>query len=360
MIGLKVFEKQQMKNSKLNVYRYRDLDQLFTLTFDFVKKYLWQYIKLILICMLPFIAWACIVRLDSFVSDGLNIFKIFNATLSNPIQINSIVNPINLLSIVFFLLTVSILGALVYASLKLYKDGADIKKLKLRLVWNKGQQILGWILFFNVVAYFLFTIYLSIFTLLSTFIYIGYALFIWSYTLAMVNFAILASAKISSLNTVSIVLLVFVLLPLLIFTFRVLLRLVLLILYSVPLKLEKPNLSFTERLSVCNLMVEKAVYRSWLYIHVIGIVVFFVSFVCSIPIYGLLLRIGLFEQPIIVLLLNTFFTSYSYGLAIFLTGFSHIAISLSFYNLYAKMKEEDSINQQKVIIEPISYQLNDN
>lgn len=351
---------QQMKNSKLNIYRNRDLDQLLTLTYEFVKKYLWQYVKLILICMLPFIIWAGIFGNDLFVGEALNIFEIFGTSISKPADIKSIATPLNLLTIALFLLTVSIVGALIYISLKLYKDGADIKNLKLKFLWNKGQKIVVWILFFNVFSFILFALYLSFFTLLSTLIYMGYALFIWGFTLGIFNFVFLASAKIASMSFVSILFLVFILIPLLIFTSRLIIRCVLLVLYSVPLKLEKPNLTFMQRLVLCNQFLDKEVFRSWLYIHIIGIVVFFITFICSIPIYGLLLRIGLFEHPTVVLLLNTFFSSYSYGLAIFLTGFSHIAISLSFYNLYAKMKEEAAQNQQPINIDPITYQLNEN
>jgi len=351
-----------MKKSKLNIYRNRDLDQLLTLTFDFVKKYLWSYVKLILICMLPFLILGSILGNDLFVSEAFNIFEIFSTTISKPIDIKSIVTPLNLLTMAVYLLTVSITGALIYAVFKLYKDGADIKNLKLKLLWNKGQKIVIWILFFNVFSFILFAVYLSFFSLLSTLIYMGYALFIWGFTLAIFNFIFLAAAKIASMSFVSILFLVFILIPLLIFTFRLIIRCVLLVLYSVPLKLEKPNLTFMQRLVLCNQFLDKdkEVLRSWIYIHIIGIVVFFITFICSIPVYGLLLRIGLFEHPIIVLILNTFFMCFSYGLAIFLAGFSHIAISLSFYNLYAKMKEEAAQNQQPVNIDPISYQLSDN
>lgn len=348
------------KSSKLNICRYRDLEELFTLTFEFTKQNIFQYGKLALICALPLMLCLAVLGFDLAISKLLNIFEILHQLKFETISFNFIADPINLLLSTLYILIISVMGALSYAFIKLYKDKTTIKGVKFTEVLSQSKSIFPWVLGFNLVVFLSLSVYIFFLQMLSPFVSISYVLFIWSFTLQILSLVYSISAQIFSWSTLYILFFVIVLLPILYVGFKLLIRFSLLLLYSVPLKLEEPNLNFKQRLVKCYELLEGEAFWSWIYIHLISIAAFFVAYVFSIPIYGFFLKMGLFEHPSIGLALSTFFKCFSYGLVVFLSGFTHLAISFSFYSLYAKIKEDTNAKNKPIISEAISYPIHEN
>jgi len=78
------------------------------------------------------------------------------------------------------------------------------------------------------------------------------------------------------------------------------------------------------------------------------------------PVYGLLQKIGVSESAVIGGISAIFFKCLSYGLLMLLSGLMHLAISISFYSLYAKIKDAASAKHKHLINEPINYPIHEN
>jgi len=349
-----------MGNKKLDLFRHRDFEELLTITYEFIKQNIFQYAKFAFIAAVPFIILSSIFGFDLLISKQLNIFELFNQLKLETSTFNPVDGPVNLFAIILYLIIVSVMGALSYAYVKLYKDGVPVKKMKLADIWKEGNPLILWLLLFNGIVFFLLAAHMYFLGFLNVLITISYTLFVWGFTLLMLSFTFLISSNIISWGSVYILIFVFILVPVFIFSFWLFIRCILLVLYSVPLKLEEPHLNFTHRLVKCYQLIEGEALKSWVFIHTVSLALFFITYVSSMPIYGLIQKIVLSQQVFIGGISEIFFKCLSYGLVVLLSGLMHLAISISFYSLYAKIKDAATAKHKHLINEPISYPIHEN
>jgi len=320
-------------------------------------KYIFQFGKFAIILSLPFITCLSILGFDLSIAKLLNIFELLNQLKFETVSFSPIVETANLLATILYVILISVIGSIIYVYIKKYKDGINVKQIKFKNVLAKSKEIFVWVLLFNLITFLTLSIYVFFWGMLSPFVSIGYVLFIWGFTLQILSLVYLISSQIISWGTFYIFLFVVILMPLLFLGFKLFMRFSLLLLYSIPLKLELPNLSFTERLVKCYQLLEGKSFSALMFIHIVSIALFFVAYIFSIPIYGLFLKVGLFEQ---FLVLDIFFKCFSYSLVMFISGITHLAISLSFYSLYAKLTGEVIPKQKPFINNPLSYPIHEN
>ncbi len=348
-----------MSNKKLDIFRHRDFEELLTITYEFLKQHVFSLAKFASILVLPFIALSAIFQFDLLINKQLNIFEILNELKLDTAAFNPIEGATNLFFIVLYLVTLSVMGTLVYAYIITYKNGASTKKIKLTALWNEGKSIVLWLLLFNGIVFFLLSVHMYFLGYLNVLTTISYTMFIWGFTMLLLSFSFIVSSNIIAWGSFYVLLFVFVVVPVFVLSFWLFIRCILLLLYSVPLKLEEPNLSFTQRLVKCYQLFEGEALKSWVFIHALSFALFFITYVASMPVYGLLQKIGITEHATISSITTIVFKCFSYGLVVLLSGLMHLAISISFYSLYAKIAES-SKRKSHLSNGPLGYKIYEN
>jgi len=202
-----------MGNKKIDLFRHRDFEELLTITYEFIKQNIFQYAKFAFIAAVPFIILSAIFGFDLLISKQLNIFELFNQLKLETAAFNPVEDTVNLFTIFLYLIIVSVIGALSYAYVKLYKDGSAVKKTKFTNIWNEGKSVILWLLLFNGIVFFLLSVHMYFLGFLNILITISYTLFIWGFTLLMLSFTFLISSNIISWGSLYILVFVFILVP---------------------------------------------------------------------------------------------------------------------------------------------------
>jgi len=344
-----------MGKKKINLNRHRDLDQLFTVTYEFIKQNLFQYTKLILIGILPFVIWTGVLGFDLLIPKGFNIFSTFETLKTNTTNISSLTIASNLFTFILYGVLSVLSCTLVFYYVKLFQKRSTNTKLNLANIWTEIKESNPVVTLLNTSISLL--VYLLFLILMATAIFITYRLVLLGLNFVGSAEVVQRSAKI--LTGIGLFIFTFAIaLPSLLYILRIFMRFSLFALYSVPFKLVDPNLGFSQFLEKCNQLVEGYVIKYWFFIHLIGIALLYLAYISSIPVYGLFLKMGIFELPIWGAILNMAFKCFSYGFVIFIQGLTVMAISISFYSLYAKLN--DTAKQKNFTQGPLGYQISKN